>query len=370
MAEVRFLDPFYLANVHVTLQSVEKHRLPIFSNVILCPSGISDITRRTQINKLLTRHGGAYLKSLERPVKVTHLLCSGDEETEKMVYAEKFNQRGEAKIHLVWEEWFWDSLDFGGRFDESRYQVRRPRPERKSLAEAATPPPTSSAQPSELDEELAPLPKERSPPQPQSFDDFEDEAASVKIIPAVTLQMWGGLLQRRGYEVAGGDIIRSPSKPTSKPRQQEEQPPSPVQRGGSVISSFRRANSFAPGAPVSQHPQPFRRTPAALEKVGESSKSGAAASPVLLFFSGLKFCVLGEAKSPLVRTAIEQHGGRWVSEEDEDVDFFVVRLLRRVKQYDLSKWSLNDNPSAIVEARFIGSKPTKASEANTEQSAG
>ena len=230
MAEVRFLDPYYLANVHVTLQSVEKHRLPIFSNVILCPSGISDITRRTQINKLLTRHGGAYLKSLERPVKVTHLLCSGDEETEKMIYAEKFNQRGEAKIHLVWEEWFWDSLDFGGRFDESRYQVRRPRPERKSLAEAATPPPTSSAQPSELDEELAPLPKERSPPQPQSFDDFEDEAASVKIIPAVTLRVWGGLLQRRGYEVAGGEVIRSPSKPTSKPRQQEEQPPSPVQR--------------------------------------------------------------------------------------------------------------------------------------------
>lgn len=329
VAEVRFLDPCYLANVHVTLQSVEKHRLPIFSNVILCPSGISDITRRTQINKLLTRHGGAYLKNLERPVKVTHLLCSGDEETEKMIYAEKFNQRGEAKIHLVWEEWFWDSLDFGGRFDESRYQVRRPRPERKSLAEAATPPPTSSAQPSELDEELAPLPKERSPPQPQSFDDFEDEAASVEIIPAVTLQMWGGLLQRRGYEIAGGEVIRSPSKSTSKPRQQgEEHPPSPVQRGGSVISSFRRANSFAPGAPVSQHPQPFRRTSAAPEKVGESSTSGAVASPVVLFFSGLKFCVLGEAKSPLVRTAIEQHGGRWVSEEDEDVDFFVVRLLR------------------------------------------
>jgi DNA replication regulator DPB11 len=74
---------------------------------------------------------GTYLKNLERPVKVTHLLCSGDEETDKMRYAEKFNSRGEAKIHLVWEEWFWDSLEFqvGGRFDEVKYTRTSPREE-------------------------------------------------------------------------------------------------------------------------------------------------------------------------------------------------------------------------------------------------
>jgi DNA replication regulator DPB11 len=116
---------------------VERHRLPIFSGVIVCPSGITDITRRTQISKLVTAHDGHYLKNLERPVKVTHLLCSGDEETDKMRYAEKFNGRGEARIHLVWEEWFWDSLDFGGRFDEGTYQVRRPRPERKTPPEGS-----------------------------------------------------------------------------------------------------------------------------------------------------------------------------------------------------------------------------------------
>ena len=121
--------------VLTSFQSVEQHRLPIFSGVVLCPSGISDITRRTQINKFLVANEGTYLKNLERPVKVTHLLCSGDEETEKMRYAEKFNSRGEAKIHLVWEEWFWDSLDFGGRFDEEKYDVRKPRPERKTIGE-------------------------------------------------------------------------------------------------------------------------------------------------------------------------------------------------------------------------------------------
>ena len=104
--------------------------------MVLCSSGIGDITRRTQINKLLKKHDGVYLKDLERPVRVTHLLCSGDEETEKMRYAEKFNSKGEARIHLVWEEWFWDSLDFGGRFDEAKYQVRRPRPPRKSIPDS------------------------------------------------------------------------------------------------------------------------------------------------------------------------------------------------------------------------------------------
>ena len=54
------------------------------------------------------------MKSIERPVKVTHLLCSGDEKTEKMEYAEKFNKKGEANIKLVWEEWFWDCINFGG----------------------------------------------------------------------------------------------------------------------------------------------------------------------------------------------------------------------------------------------------------------
>jgi DNA replication regulator DPB11 len=65
-------------------------------------------------------------------VKVTHLLCAGDNETDKMRYADKFNKRGEAKIHVVWEEWFWDCLEFGGRFEEKRYVVTRPRPERKT----------------------------------------------------------------------------------------------------------------------------------------------------------------------------------------------------------------------------------------------
>ena len=103
-----------LAQTDCTSKGISKHRLPIFSGVVLSLSGIEDIHRRFEINRLVTAHQGTYVKDLERPVRVTHLLCSGDTETEKMKYAEKFNKRKEAHIHLVWEEWFWDSLEYGG----------------------------------------------------------------------------------------------------------------------------------------------------------------------------------------------------------------------------------------------------------------
>ncbi|KAG6853350.1 hypothetical protein C0991_005081, partial [Blastosporella zonata] len=323
---------------------IDSHRLPIFSGVVLCPSGINAITRRTQINKLLTEHGGVYLKNLERPVRVTHLLCSGDEETDKMRYAEKFNSKGEANVHLVWEEWFWDSLEFGGRFDEEKYQVRRPRPERKSLPEetaASSPPPSP------------PVPSDR-PDEDQ--EEPEEELAAVKRLPEATLQLWGSLLGRRGYEISDGALIKSPSKgpkPLALPP-----PPSPLaERGkGSVISQFRRTNSFAPVRPEvasSSRPQPFRRTrttsamdmgvnsgsfmasaPAIRENHvnGESSKSTAAGTTGI--FAGLKFTALGEAKSPSVRTAIEENGGRMMMGlEDEDVDYVIVRLVSGSKLY-------------------------------------
>ncbi|KAG5636707.1 hypothetical protein H0H81_007103 [Sphagnurus paluster] len=328
-------------------ESMDAHRLPIFSNVILCLSGINEITRRTQINKLVTQHGGVYVKNLERPVKVTHLLCSGDEETEKMRYAEKFNARGEANVHLVWEEWFWDSLEFGGRFDEETYQVRRPRPERKSLLETASSPPASSvAQSDPQDQYMPPQDRTRTPP---PHDEPDEELATVQRLPAATLQLWGSLLHRRGYEVSGGELIRSPSKapPQHAPTIPRSSSPDAT-GGGSVIAQFRRTNSFAPvrsDTPNSALPQPFRRTRtvAAInpnndttesfmasarqgDKNGESSKAAAAGSGGI--FAGLRFTALGEAKSASVRAAIEENGGKMViGGDDERVDFIIVRLV-------------------------------------------
>ncbi|KAG6919626.1 hypothetical protein DXG01_003490 [Tephrocybe rancida] len=325
-------------------EGITRHHLPIFSGVILCPSGINDITRRTQINKLLTQHGGIYLKNLERPVRVTHLLCSGDEETDKMRYAEKFNSRGEANVHLVWEEWFWDSLEFGGRFDEEKYQVRRPRPERKSPPQetAVYSPPSSSAVQSDRPD--------------NDQDEPEEELAAVKRLPAATLQLWGSLLGRRGYEISDGELIKSPSKGPQPPVPPPPQSPLAEKGKGSLIAQFRRSNSFAPPrseATSSSRPQPFRRTRTTLvvETVansgsfmasappnrgenpnGESSKSATAGTTGI--FAGLKFTALGEAKSPSVRVAIEENGGRMLlGLEDEDVDYIIVRLVSGSKLY-------------------------------------
>lgn len=93
--------------------------MPIFSNIVLCVSGIDDVPRRTEINRRVTAEGGSYVKNIERPVKVTHLLCcsGADAMTEKMRYAAKFNKQKEANILMIWEEWFWDSLRLGGEFE-------------------------------------------------------------------------------------------------------------------------------------------------------------------------------------------------------------------------------------------------------------
>ncbi|KAF4596652.1 hypothetical protein EYR38_008039 [Pleurotus pulmonarius] len=111
----------WLRGVHMT----RKHRLPVFSDVILCPTGILDVARRAQLRDLVTAHGGTYVGNLQP--HVTHLLCAGDDETDKMWYAEKANCTGEARppILLVREEWFWDSLEIGARCDEDEYQVWR-----------------------------------------------------------------------------------------------------------------------------------------------------------------------------------------------------------------------------------------------------
>ena len=120
----------------------------------MCVTGIDDVERRLSINKQVTAEGGEYVKNLERPVRVTHLLCTSgpDELTDKMKYAQKFNKAGEADIELLWEEWFWDCLTVGGivvicphneltfmlfdegRLDEESYRIIHPRRPPISLA--------------------------------------------------------------------------------------------------------------------------------------------------------------------------------------------------------------------------------------------
>ena len=120
-------------------KSIENHRLPPFTGVILCVSGMDDVGRRLEVSRELAAAGGLYVKQITRPVRVTHLICANtcEAETDKVHYANKFNQMGEASIRIVWEDWFWDSLKFGGRFDEEAYLVSNPRPPPRELPEGA-----------------------------------------------------------------------------------------------------------------------------------------------------------------------------------------------------------------------------------------
>ncbi|KAJ7652610.1 hypothetical protein B0H17DRAFT_405281 [Mycena rosella] len=154
-----------------------------------------------------------------------------------MRYADKFNRAGEADppIQLVWEEWFWDCVEFGGRFDEVRYQARMPRPERRAT-DAFVPPP----------HEIPDL-QHRTTAYDDDVDDADDgdELVLVQRLPAVTLQLWGSL-KARGYEVARGSVMLSPGKAREMAVQgREEAAVAPVEgSSGSMLSNFRRANLY------------------------------------------------------------------------------------------------------------------------------
>ncbi|KAJ3711206.1 hypothetical protein C8R42DRAFT_689819 [Lentinula raphanica] len=346
-------------------QSVKKHRLPIFSGLVICVSGIPDVARRTEISKIVMREGGTYVKVLQRPVTVTHLLCSGDEETDKMFYAEKFNKHGEADIKLVWEEWFWDSLEFGGRFDENRYQARQPRPKPRTVLEAAE---SSSQPPDNVNPTGTPnITNTKGPSNSGAEDGEESVQASVKKPVGFQRELWRSVLAPRGYTWNEEEtvLIKSPTKGKSKlPIEHSEEDGSDHERrSGSVLSrsSFRRANSFA------QLPskQPLRRlvssrskdpspavdaapTDFAANAAMEIDTPGAGPSklrnsvipedvhphppPAMSIFSNIRFAALGEANHDNVRGAIRKAGGTLVESVDlesgaHEVDIIIVRLV-------------------------------------------
>ncbi|OJT01769.1 DNA topoisomerase 2-binding protein 1 [Trametes pubescens] len=279
-------------------ESIEEFRLPPFTGVVLCVSGIEDVNLRMEINRKVTKGGGVYVKQIERPVRVTHLLCANTSEadSEKVRYADKFNRLGEARIHIVWEDWFWDSLRFGGRFEEEAYKVSNPRPPPRVLPEGPPPGTTTTADETGVSSEIQNAEASAAGPSHTRHNDDDEEIASVKRVPAVTLHLWESILKPRGFELQQGRLIRSPSKSQSRPDISYRREPSPsaraLRRGSlkegdgdpltpaSAIQSFRRARSFAPAAkdvstPLSR--QPFRRAPTvageAMARSGRTSSS-------------------------------------------------------------------------------------------------
>ena len=152
--------------------------------------------------------------------------------------------------------------------------------------------------------------------------------------------------------MGGNRLVRSPSKsqslagpPTSptrlparlmpdvraKCKEMEKDP----QAKHSIISSFRRTDSFVMPPKELVTRQPFRRTitiaalgPEDAEGSGVSHRPQVEDSAMARLFAGYRFCLLGEARCASVRTAIENGGGVVTDEDTDNVDFIVVRLIR------------------------------------------
>ena len=114
-----------------------------------------------------------------------------------------------------------------------------------------------------------------------------------------------------------GKLKHNPTSESRPLQVSPARPASPV--GGSIISKFRRANSFAPALNKEQMLQPFSVVRSASVPTPTHPSSG--------IFTGLKLCALGEAKSESVKRAVENAGGSLISDE-EGADYVIVRLLR------------------------------------------
>ena len=99
------------------------------------------VERRKQLVQYINSNGGRYSKDLDR--SCTHLVSakstSDSKSSEKVKWAlkeirerELGRRRGKRiegeDMKIVYEEWIWDSVAYGGRWKEEGYDARKARP--------------------------------------------------------------------------------------------------------------------------------------------------------------------------------------------------------------------------------------------------
>jgi DNA replication regulator DPB11 len=231
-----------------------------------------------------------------------------------------------------------------GRFEETSYLVTQARPERRQ-------PPSLSHIPNNETPEPSQRHVQQDPDEPE-----EEEIAVARRVPAATLRVWESLLAPRGYTKLGSKLVKTtpadapkltphnpphlPGGNKSKGKSRELVPMNPLTaaKGRSALGTFTRSKSFAPGVVPQEEPcastsrQPFRKA-RSLFLPQPTSPSQVAPGPdgsAPQIFAGMRFRARAEARSTSVRSAIEDSGGTWVEDEDEDehLDFVIVRLVR------------------------------------------
>ncbi|KAF8526261.1 hypothetical protein BU17DRAFT_62242 [Hysterangium stoloniferum] len=332
-------------------QSIADHRLPIFTGVKLCLTGMDNVGMRSKMQVLLIQEGGVYMKSLD--TSVTHLLCCASNSSDKIQWSKEYNQKFKSrKIQMVWEEWFWDSLEFGGRWDETSYDITNQRSARKSI------PRTLQA----LKDDTRPLPSSSfsQPPLPKSIPtasllaDDAPEYGQTQKQRDVGLRILASIVQKRKcletdattqqekLKMDNGPDQPRPANPilNTRPRASSEfQKTKANADSGSLLTRLanHRAASFAPATcGPSDLRQPFRRvisTSSTVTLAPQASFISTASSSTIssesrMLFTGYTFRAFGEAIGPTLRTAVEQHGGAWLEDngDETEADFLLVRL--------------------------------------------
>jgi len=149
---------------------------------------------------------------------------------------------------------------------------------------------------------------------------------------------------------------------------------------GSMLSNFKRTNSFAIKPKEETRKQPFTRvatagTPATLlalqreagQPIASGSKLPAEPTRKEGIFSGKKFRALGEANADNVKSVVEGEDGFWITDDLEDVDFIIVRLAWSVL-LPLHPRVCSDE--AIAAALSTGQSKRRWRNRNTELNAG
>jgi hypothetical protein len=192
------------------------------------------------------------------------------------------------------------------------------------------------------------------------------------------------MLQGRGFSVQSGKLVRSPTKSREQTRNMSNVLDTPtkaavkdtglgriqaigdtMEQQHSALVSLRRARGSATLAKGTTSRQPEEIAVAELLSTscneGRSGAGGLSNNGLEQpkhrgdnFFSGLKFRLVAEARTPVVKAALEEAGGTVVAESsDTPVDFVIVRLVRYVLEI-LSDHIIPEMLS--VEASFIEKK--------------
>ena len=169
-----------------------------------------------------------------------------------------------------------------------------------------------------------------------------------------------------------GQVPLSPIKPKTKLVNTAE--------NGSMLSNFKRTNSFAVKPREGTRRQPFTRATAAgtpatlltLQRETEQTVASGSKLPAELIrkegiFSGKKFRAIGEANAGNVKSVVEGEDGFWITDDLDDADFIIVRLVWLVFPFP-QLCAFSDR--RIVEALSTGWNKRRPRNQSIEQSVG